>query len=457
MKKNDIYVAEVIDYTFEAYGVVKIDNFTLFVDGVIKGEIIELVVVKVYKNYAYAKLLNLIKPSSHRIYNLKKTSGANLIHMAYPLQLIFKRDKIINLLERENLKIKVVDCLGSVEYHYRNKSIFPLQQKDGKILLGYFRERSHQVVDMDKCYLQFDKHNLLMNKLRVLINKYQVSIYDENTHQGLLRYIFLRSSKDQNNTILGFIATKFDLVFKQLSTEILSWNLGIDSIVINLNPQKNNVIIGKENQIIYGNGYLIDQLADLKFKISLNSFYQVNPSQCEKLYQLAIELAQLKATDVVIDAYSGIGTIALTISKYVKQVYAIEVVKAAVKDAKINQKLNNVNNVEFILGKCEDQIESLTNKYQIDLIFVDPPRKGCDQSFLNTIAKSNIAKIVYISCNPISLIRDLKYLQEYGYYGEFIYPVDMFPQTDHVESVVVLTNNNIKKHLNSETYIDVLK
>lgn len=443
MQKNDNFVGIVTDYTHDGLGVVKINNFPLFVEDVVVGEEVEIKVTKLKKNLGYAKLINIIKKSPNRVDVVEKTSGANLLHLSYEEQLKFKTNKVKNILDKIVGKgqVNVLETLGMKNpYNYRNKSVVPVQKINNEIKMGYYKPSTHTVVNSYNCKIQYDEHNVLINDIREIIKNLNLSVYDENNHQGALRHIMLRTNRDKTEIMIGIIAKEKFVGLKEFVDEIVSLDNRIKSIILNINDKKTNVIFGDYTEVLYGNEFISDYLGDLKFNISLKSFYQVNPIQTELLYDTAIKLADVKRDDTVIDAYCGIGTISLSVAKKSKKVYGIEVVDAAINNAKENAKNNNIDNVTFLLGKSENVIKDLIkNKEKIDVVIVDPPRKGCDESFLRSLNDMNIKKIVYVSCNPATLARDINIMQSFGYKVGDVQPVDMFPQTVHVECVTLLT------------------
>ncbi|QWQ39375.1 23S rRNA (uracil(1939)-C(5))-methyltransferase RlmD [Gemella sp. zg-570] len=443
MKKNDEFIAEVIDYTHDGLGVIKIDNFPLFVEDVIVGEKIRVKITKLKKNLGYARLIEIISSSPNRVEVEEKTSGANLMHMTYQEQLSFKTNKVKNIINKivGANKIEVLSTLGMGKpTYYRNKSVVPVQVKNNEVKMGYYRPRSHDVINTNDCKIQYKEHNFLVNNIRKIISDMQLSIYDEEKHEGAIRHIMFRTNSSKTEIMVGIIAKEKFFNLDRFVEKIIELDKRIVSIMLNINSKKTNVILGEKSIKLYGKDFIEDDIKGIKFNISLASFYQVNPTQTKILYSKAIELANLKNTDVIIDAYCGIGTISLFAANMVKKVYGIEVVEEAVINAKENAKINNIKNVKFLLGKSEYKIrELIEKKIKIDAVIVDPPRKGCDESFLRNMADMNIPKIVYVSCNPASLARDLQIMIDLGYNVDKIQPIDMFPQTSEVEAVTLLT------------------
>ncbi|MBF0714158.1 23S rRNA (uracil(1939)-C(5))-methyltransferase RlmD [Gemella sp. GH3] len=442
MQKNDYFIGIVTDYTHDGLGVVKINNFPLFVEDVVVGEEVEIKVTKLKKNLGYAKLIKIIKKSPNRVEITEKTSGANLLHLSYEEQLKFKTNKVKNIFDKILGKdqVNVLQTLGMENpYNYRNKSVVPVQKENEEIKMGYYKPRTHDVINSYNCSIQYEEHNILINKIRDIIKNIQLSVYDEKNHKGALRHIMFRTNRDKTEIMIGIIAKEKFAKLKEFVNEMVSLDNRIKSIILNINDKKTNVIYGDYTEILYGEEFISDYLGNLKFNISLKSFYQVNPIQTELLYRKAIELADVKQTDNVIDAYCGIGTISLFVAGNAKKVYGIEVVEPAINNAVENARNNDIDNVKFLLGKSEEVIEDLIqNKEKIDVVIVDPPRKGCEESFLRNLSDMNIPKVVYVSCNPATLARDINIMKNLGYNVGDIQPVDMFPQTVHVECVVLL-------------------
>lgn len=445
MKKNDEFIGQVIDYTHDGLGIVKIGDFPFFIEGVIVGEKIVAKITKLKKNLGYARLIDILEKSSKRVEGIEKTSGANLLHMAYEEQLRFKTLQVRNVMNKivGKDKVRVLNTLGMNQpYNYRNKSVVPVQKYGEIVKMGYYQPRSHNVVDTKNCSIQYEEHNKLINEIRDIIRQLNLSVYNEVSHSGAIRHIMMRTNREKTEIMIGIIAKERFSKLDVFVNSIASLDSRIKSVILNINNKKTNVIFGEKQETLYGKSYINDILGGISFKISLKSFYQVNPIQTEILYNQALKLANLSENDTIIDAYCGIGTISLFAAQKVKKVYGIEVVEAAVNDARDNAILNNIKNVEFLLGKSEVVIKDLLKQGEkLDAVIVDPPRKGCEESFLQDLASINIPKIVYVSCNPATLARDIKILQEFGYKAEEIQPVDMFPGTYHVESVVLLSSH----------------
>ena len=365
-------------------------------------------------------------------------------HINYEGQLQYKTRIVKEVLERiGGLKDIVIHDTISMEkpWNYRNKAQFPVQLKDGKVNIGFFAPRSHEVVDINKCMIQDKISDKVLETLRNFIKKYDISIYDENTGKGLIRHIMIRKGYKTGEVMVCIIINGERIPNQDILVDTLKQNIeGLKTIVLNINKKTTNVIMGEKNLVLYGDGYIYDYIGDFKFKISPLSFFQVNPIQTEILYNKALEYANLTGEETVIDAYCGIGTISLFMSQRAKFVYGVEIVGQAIEDAKENARINDINNVEFIHGESEVVIPRLYEQgIKADVIVVDPPRKGCDEKLLEAIVNISPKRMVYVSCNPATLARDLKYLTSKGYEVKVVQPVDQFPQTVHVECVVLMS------------------
>ena len=447
IKKNQEYIVDIIDNGFEGEGIAKIDNFTIFVPNSIKGEKVKILIVKVLSSHAFGKVLEIIKKSEYRTESdcstYKRCGGCNLRHIKYEQTLKMKQNAVQSLVNKTlKTKIQVQETLGMENpYFYRNKAQYPVGiDKNGKPQIGVFANRTHEIIPIQKCLIQNEKSEKLAKFVFEWIVKNNISIYDEKTRKGLIRHIVTKIGI-RTNEIMCVLVINGNTIPKEqeLVKEILGNFPEVKTIVKNINTKNTNVIMGKENVDLYGNGYIEDILGEYKFKISPLSFYQVNPVQAEKLYNLGVEAAKIDKNDIVFDLYCGIGTISLFMAKYAKKVYGIEIVEDAVKDAKENALNNGVDNVEFFAGDVEDVLDDLINEKGIipDVVMVDPPRKGLDNKSIDNIMKIHPKKMVYISCNPATLVRDLAKFEEL-YEIESIKPVDMFPFTSHVEVCALL-------------------
>ena len=451
IKKNKEYIVDIIDNGFEGEGIAKIDNFTIFIPDAIKGEKIKILIVKVLSSHAFGKILEIIDKSDKRIESdcitYKRCGGCNLRHIKYEETLKMKQNAVQSLVNKTlKTKIQVQETLGMENpYCYRNKAQYPVGiDKNGKPIIGVFANRTHEIIPIQKCFIQNEKSEKLAKFVFNWIVKNNISIYNEKTRKGLIRHIVTKIGIKTNEIMCVIVINGSKIPNEQeLVQEILEKFPEVKTIVKNINTKNTNVIMGKENINIYGNGYIEDILGEYKFKISPLSFYQVNPVQAEKLYNLGVEAAKIDKENVVFDLYCGIGTISLYMAKYAKKVYGIEIVEEAVNNAKENAVNNNINNVEFIAGDVENVLDELINLKNIipDVIMVDPPRKGLDNKSIDNIIKILPKKVVYISCNPATLVRDLAKLEDV-YEVKSIKPVDMFPFTSHVEVCALLELKN---------------
>ena len=451
IQKNQEYVVDIIDNGFEGEGIAKIDDFAIFIPGAIKGEKIKILIVKVLSSHAFGKIVEIIEESKFRqkadCTTYKRCGGCNLRHVVYEKTLKMKQNAVQSLVNKTlKNKINVQETIGMENpFHYRNKAQYPLgRSKDGKPIIGVFANRTHEVIPMEKCYIQNPNSEKIAKFILEFIKKNNLSIYDEISRKGLFRHIVIKVGIKTNEIMCVLVINgKAIPKEKELIKELTQRFPNIKTIVKNINTKNTNVILGQENINIYGNGYIKDILGEYTFKISPLSFYQVNPIQAEKLYNLGVEQAQITKKDIVFDLYCGIGTISIFMSKYAKKVYGVEIVKDAVKDAIENAGINNVTNTEFYAGDVEKVLDDLINQKGIipDIVMVDPPRKGLDKNSINNIMKIKPRKIVYISCNPATLIRDLACFEEL-YDIKTITPVDMFPFTSHVECCALLELKN---------------
>ncbi len=447
VKKNKEYLVEIIDQGFEGEGIAKIEGFTIFIEGAIKGEKCRILIVKVTSSHAFGKLVEILEKSKYRVEpdcaTYKRCGGCNLRHIDYEETLNIKQNTVQNLVNKTlNNKIKVEMTVGMGNpYNYRNKAQYPVGfDKSGEPVMGVYAKRTHEIIPMRNCMIQNPVSEKIANVVLGFFIKNNIPIYNEKNGEGLLRHIVIKVGIKTHEIMCILVLNKKELKKeKELIKVLIREFPEIKTIVKNYNMKNTNVILGNENEVIYGDGYIYDELGDYTFKISPLSFYQINPIQTEALYNIAIEMADLKKTDTLFDLYCGIGTIGIFASPYVNKVYGIEIVKQAIEDAKENANINNIRNIEFFAGDVEKVFENVLKEHNVkpDVIFVDPPRKGLDKHTIENILNIKPEKIVYISCNPASLVRDLKLLEE-SYEIKKIQPVDMFPFTSHVECCSVL-------------------
>ncbi len=439
MKKNDLINIKIDGIDYLGNGIAHHDGQTIICKEAILYEEIESLILKSNKNITFSKINKVIKPSKYRVEpkcpHYKLCGGCNLLHVDYKYQIEMKKQMVETTLNKMVKGIKIDSIISSNNiYNYRNKVQVPIGGKDGKFIKGFYRENSHDIIPSDNCLIEPSISKELFDILLPLLSKYNIKPYDEESNTGELRHVLLRVN-NKNDVMIVFVS-KENIVSK-INNILNEINFEFKSVYLNINDKKTNVVLGKEFIHIKNELFIEEEINTIKFNIHPNSFFQVNHSQMIKLYNKGIEILDLNKDDIVIDAYSGIGSISLNLAKQCKFVYGIEVVKEAVDNANFNKINNNIHNVEFLLGKCEDTINDLVKNKTINAIVVDPPRKGCDEYFLETIVKNKIEKILYISCNPASLARDIKYLNEF-YNIEEVHLVDMFSHSHHVESVVRL-------------------
>lgn len=444
IQKNEVIEGKVIDLTHEGHGVVKLDRYPIFVPNALINETIEFKVIKVKKNFAIGKLLEIKKESEERVeppcIYYHKCGGCQLQHMTYQAQLNMKKEQVVNLFHRKaDFKDTIIhDTIGMDNpWFYRNKSQVPVgKNNENKVITGFYRQRSHDIIDMDECLIQDNMHQDVLNQLKLWFNELNISIYNERKKQGLMRHVVIRTGHHSRELMVVFVTN--GKKFKQsdvLTEKLVAAFPEIVSVKHNVNDTHSNVIMGETSYTLYGKDEIQDTLSDVTFKISDQSFYQINSIQTEKLYQRAIEYAELKGEETILDTYCGIGTIGLYMAPKAQHVYGVEIVPEAIADAKQNATLNQFENTTFVCGKAEEVIlKWKAQGIKPDVVMVDPPRKGCDETFLETLLELNPRKIVYISCNPSTQQRDAQQLAQ-RYKLTQITPVDMFPHTTHVETV----------------------
>lgn len=449
LEKGKKYECKIVDIGQGGVGVGKHNDFTVFVDSALPGEIVDVKITKSKKKYAEGVISKIKKESDHRVERVcsmkyRNCGGCQIQELNYEKQLEIKTNEVVQDFKRiGNLdSVKIHQTIGMEDpFRYRNKAQFPIQMVDGKLKIGFYKKKSHDVIDMDKCVIQHDKNDVIIEILRKFIEKNNISIYDEKTNKGLLRHIVTKVGYTTGEVMVVLVATKSEIPnINEFLEELKEKVEGFKTLVVNINDKKTNVILGRKNINIYGNGTIIDNIGTLKFEISPLSFFQVNPVQTEVLYNKALEYANIGKEDTVFDIYCGIGTISLFLAKNAKKVYGVEIVEDAIKDAEKNAKLNEIDNAEFFVGKAEEVVPKLYKEGKTaNIVVVDPPRKGCDEKVLDTIVHMKPERVVYVSCNPSTLARDLKYLDERGYKCLEAQPVDMFPHTTHVETVCLLS------------------
>ncbi|MEE9727721.1 23S rRNA (uracil(1939)-C(5))-methyltransferase RlmD [Listeria seeligeri] len=445
LKKNQSVEITIEDLTHDGNGVGKIDGYPLFIPNTLPGEKVTAKIIKLNKNYGFARMENLEVVSAERVEPpcavYSKCGGCSLQHLSYVGQLAFKRNQVEETMKRiGKLNVDVKETLGMENpWRYRNKSQVPVGFVNGKLTAGFYQKRSHEIIDMSTCLIQSEQGDFAVQKTREVLAKYGTEPYDEKTGKGDIRHIMTRFAHTTGQLMLVLVTTKDRLPFKEEIIRDLTEQLALTSIVQNINPQKTNVIFGDRTKTLWGKDIIEDTIHGIRFAISARSFYQVNPLQTEVLYQQAIEAAELTGEETVIDAYCGIGSISLCLAKKAKHVYGVEIVDQAIQDARANAELNNLSNTTFETGKAEEVIPTWYKAGIVaDVLVVDPPRKGCDEKLLQTILAMKPKKVVYVSCNPGTLARDMKILSDGGYEANLVQPVDMFPMTTHIEAVTVL-------------------
>ena len=451
IKKNDIVVVTIDDIGMDGEGIGKVDGYTLFIKDAIIGDKIEAKVMKTKKNYGYARLMNIVEPSPYRVEPkcslARPCGGCQIQSMSYERQLVFKQEKVKNNLLRiggfleEEIPMQKIIGMDN-PWRYRNKAQVPVgRDKDGNLATGFYAGRTHDIINQEDCYIGSKKNQEILNKVKQFMDTYGIPPYYESSHMGLIRHILIREGFVTGQIMVCLIINGDKLPESDKLVSSLLEVEGMTSISLNINKEKTNVILGKEIINLYGEGYIYDYIGDVKYQISPLSFFQVNPVQTNVLYETALEYADLKGDEVVWDLYCGIGTISLFLAQKAKMVYGVEIVPAAIEDAKKNAMLNGFNNAKFYVGKAEEVLPQAYEKEHIyaDVIVVDPPRKGCDETLLNTIVEMSPKRVVYVSCDSATLARDVRYLADRGYELRKVQPVDMFPHTGHVETVVLLS------------------
>lgn len=447
LRKNEEYVVNIIDNGFAGEGIAKIDGITVFIPNAIKGEKIKIKILKVTTSIAYGKIIEILDRSDFRTESdcetYSRCGGCAMRHISYDATVEMKKKAVETTLTKAlGRNINVANVIKMEEpYNYRNKLQYPIGvDETGKPVMGVYAERSHTIIPTQNCRIQDKLSQAIANSIYAFILENKIKVYDEIKLEGSIRHLIIRIGKRTNEVMITLVTnTKEIPKEKELVEFITSKYKEVKTIVKNINNKNTNVILGKENYVLYGEGYIYDYLGDFKFKISPMSFYQVNPIQTEKLYSKAVEYAELTGKETIFDLYCGIGTIGIFASPNAKKLYGIETIPEAIKDAKENAKLNNIENAEFFVGDVEKTLPEFIKQRNIkpDVVFVDPPRKGCDKTALETLLQIEANKIVYVSCNPATLGRDLKFLEE-KYDIKEISICEMFPFTHHIECCLVL-------------------
>ena len=464
MNKNDIVTVEITDIGMSGEGIGHVDGYTLFIKDAVIGDVVEAKVMKAKKNYGYARLMKVITPSEYRVEPkcafARRCGGCQIQEMSYDRQLVFKDQKIRGNLERiggftkDQIDTVMQPVVGMEHpFGYRNKAQFPFgTDKEGNPITGFYAGRTHDIIANTDCALGVEQNKEILEIILQYMRENKIKSYDEKTGKGLIRHALIRYGFKTKEIMVCLVVNGKKLPKAERLIEKLIQSEGMTSITISPNTRRDNVIMGDSYEILWGQGYITDYIGNVKYQISPLSFYQVNPVQTEKLYGLALEYADLKGDETVWDLYCGIGTISLFLAQKAKQVYGVEIVPQAIDDAKENAKINAIDNAEFFVGKAEEVLPEYYAEYErehngetahADVIVVDPPRKGCDETLLETIVKMQPEKVVYVSCDSATLARDLKYLCANGYEIKMCRGVDQFPQSVHVETVVLLSKGEV--------------
>lgn len=464
LQKNQEVELTIEDITAEGEGIGKLEGFALFVKDTITGDRIRAKIIKVKKNYGYARLTEILEPSPARIEPVcpvaRQCGGCQLQHMRYEEQLKYKENKVKNCLERiggiriaragekteDGQEAAIMEPIMGMEkpFYYRNKAQFPVgRNKEGKLVTGFYAGRTHTVIDTEHCFIQAEINETLVAEVKAFLIEEGIEPYDEEQHQGLVRHILTRVGFTTGEIMVCLVINGEKLPASDKLVARLRRIEGMTSICLSINREKTNVILGKTIKILWGQGYITDYIGEIKYQISPLSFYQVNPLQTRRLYETVLEYAGLTGNEVVWDLYCGIGTISLFLAQKAKQVYGVEIVPQAVNDARKNAEINSITNVEFFTGAAE---EIIPEKYRdskgamrAQIIVVDPPRKGCDERLLETIVQMKPDRVVYVSCDPGTLARDLKYMEGNGYRIDRVRCCDMFGNSVHCEVCVELS------------------
>ena len=463
LKKNDIVEVEIVDLTHEGAGVAKVDGLVFFVENALPTEKILMRVLKVNKKIGFGKVEEYLTHSPHRNQDLDlaylRSGIADLGHLAYPEQLKFKTKQVKDSLYKIAgiTDVEVAETLGMEHpVKYRNKAQVPVRRVNGVLETGFFRKNSHDLMPLEDFFIQNPVIDQVIVALRDLLRRFDLKPYDEKEQSGLIRNLVVRRGH-YSGQIMVILVTTRPKIFRveQLIEQVIKQFPEIVSVMQNINDQNTNAIFGKEWKTLYGQDYITDQMLGNDYQIAGPAFYQVNTEMAEKLYQTAIDFAGLKADDVVIDAYSGIGTIGLSVAKHVKEVYGVEVIPEAVENSQKNASLNGITNAYYVCDTAENAMKNwLKEGIQPTVILVDPPRKGLTESFIKASSQTGADRIAYISCNVATMARDIKLYQELGYELRKVQPVDLFPQTHHVETIVLLSKIDSKKYISVELPMD---
>lgn len=447
-KKNDTFTGTVEDITSQGQGVVKLDHYPFFIEGAMTGEVVKFKAMKVGKTYGFGRLLEIIEESPERVEMTdaigRQIGTMTLQHMSYDAQLAYKEQQVKSAYERighfEDAEIRPV--LGMENpWEYRNKAQIPVREINGQLETGFFRRNSHDLVPVENFFIQHKEIDEAILIVRDILRRFHVPAYNEKNHTGIIRHVVVRRGHYSGQVMVTLVTNKRKMPNEEIIVDAIAEEVpNIASIVQNVQTKRTNVILGRQSLVLWGQPYIEDSMLGLTFRISSKSFYQVNTPQAEVLYKTAIDAADLQGNETVLDAYSGIGTIGLSLAQHAKQVYGMDIVDEAVEMAKQNAKLNGIKNAAFEVGSAEEWLPKWNEAgIKFDVIVVDPPRKGLDQVFVDAVIEQQPEKIVYVSCNPATQARDARLFADAGYGLQFIQPVDLFGQTTHVEAVALFT------------------
>ena len=447
-KKNDTFTGTVEDITSQGQGVVKIDHYPFFIEGAMTGEVVKFKAMKVGKTYGFGRLLEIIEESPERVEMTdaigRQIGTMTLQHMSYDAQLAYKEQQVKSSYERighfEDVEIRPV--LGMENpWEYRNKAQIPVREINGQLETGFFRRNSHDLVPVENFFIQHKEIDEAILIVRDILRRFHVPAYNEKNHTGIIRHVVVRRGHYSGQVMVTLVTNKRKMPNEEIIVDAIAEEVpNIASIVQNVQTKRTNVILGRQSLVLWGQPYIEDSMLGLTFRISSKSFYQVNTPQAEVLYKTAIDAADLQGNETVLDAYSGIGTIGLSLAQHAKQVYGMDIVDEAVEMAKQNAKLNGIKNAAFEVGSAEEWLPKWNEAgINFDVIVVDPPRKGLDQVFVDAVIEQQPEKIVYVSCNPATQARDARLFADAGYDLQFVQPVDLFGQTTHVEAVALFT------------------
>ena len=452
-KKNQELLVDIISEGYQGEGIAKLQGFPIFIPGALRGEKVKIKIVKLTKNHGFGKLLDIVEPSEKRVTPVcslyKRCGGCQLQHMSYQEQLVFKRNRVKDCLERIG-KIKealIHDTLGMEEsLRYRNKVQLPVGIEKGEPIIGFYAPRSHEIINLQQCYIQHEAGDDVVQLTKDWMKEFAISAYDEKTKTGILRHVMIRKGFKTGEVMVVLVTNTEKLPHKDEFIRMVTEKIaGVKSIIQNINNKATNVVLGLKNITLWGSDTITDYIGEFKFEISPLSFFQVNPYQTEVLYKKALEYADLSGEETVFDAYCGTGTISLFLAQKAKKVYGVEIIAEAIENAKKNARLNNINNAEFFVGEAEVIIPQLIKEgKKAEFVVVDPPRKGCEKSLIHAIADMQPNRVVYVSCDPATLARDLRIFEDLGYSTVEVQPVDMFAHTAHVETVVLMSRKEDK-------------